>query len=256
MHASSFAPLTASTPSTEDLRARSCDRPPNYATVALRSRARAWEVWMMSAVRVVLTLAVTLSVGCPLVSTKTSSTMPGGGGPQPTATNDAVAPSGTGPITVPNLIGKTKAEAIALVKAAGFQHEVESSRPIACVDAPEEPGRINCQDPEPGKVVARYTMIQVNVYEEHRMAGIIARREIEALHGMTPDQAKARLKQLGHTGEVIVHTVMNAGGGDGFDPKCGDNKVCSTSGDGGIGLDHRITLYINPVLTIAPPPED
>ncbi len=84
--------------------------------------------------------------------------------------------------------------------------------------------------------------------------GAIVRSQLEALHGMTPDQAKAQLLKYGHDGKVSLGVVTDYGGGQTFQQACGVNKVCETSGGPGISLHDDITLYLNPVLTIAPPP--
>lgn len=86
------------------------------------------------------------------------------------------------------------------------------------------------------------------------MHGSIVRSQLETLHGMTPDQAKAQLKKLGHDGEVKLGVVTDSGGGQTFIQACGVNKVCETSGGSGISVHDDITLYLNPTLTIAPPP--
>ncbi len=196
-------------------------------------------------------IAAVALAGCPLVQTSSSSTMPGGG---PSAMSNGQSQSaGGGQLTVPDLVGKTPEEARAVVKAAGFSAEIESSRPVECVDAPREPGRINCQDPEAGKLVARYTMIQINVYEAQRHDGRIIRDQLQSLRGMTPDQAKQQLKKWGHRGKVTVAVVSDTGGGHSFDKDCGENKVCDTS-SAGMGLEDDLILYLNPKLTIAPPP--
>jgi hypothetical protein len=82
----------------------------------------------------------------------------------------------------------------------------------------------------------------------------IVRSQLEALHGLTPDQAKAQLKKYGHDGEVRLGVVTDMGGGETFVEACGIDKVCETSGSSGISIHDDITLYLNPVLTIAPPP--
>ena len=84
--------------------------------------------------------------------------------------------------------------------------------------------------------------------------GAIVRSQLETLRGMTPDEARAQLKRLGHDGKVSLGEVTNAGGGHAFIESCGVNKVCDTSGGSGIGVHDDITLYLNPTLTIAPPP--
>jgi len=104
-----------------------------------------------------------------------------------------------------------------------------TSAPVAAAEAPEPPG-------------------------EHVISGAIVRRQLETLHGLTPDQARQQLKKLGHDGNVSIGEVTDSGGGHTYIKACGDNKVCYTSGESGIGLHDDLTLFINPTLKIAPPP--
>jgi beta-lactam-binding protein with PASTA domain len=157
-------------------------------------------------------------------------------------------------ITVPNLIGKTPEQARALVKAAGFNSEPEANHILECVDAAHDEGLINCQDPDAGAVVERYAMIKIHVYREQVIHGAIVRRQLEALRGLTPDEAKQQLKKLGHDAKINVGVVTDSGGGQTYIKACGQNKVCYTSGESGIGMHDDITLYINPTLKIAAPP--
>jgi hypothetical protein len=157
-------------------------------------------------------------------------------------------------ITVPNLIGKTPEQARALVKAAGFNSEPESNHILECVDAARDEGLINCQDPDAGAVVERYSMIKIHVYREHVIAGAIVRRQLESLRGLSPDEAKQRLKKLGHDGKVSIGDVTTSGGSHAYIKECGQNKVCYTNGESGIGVHDDLVLYINPTLTIAAPP--
>jgi len=211
-------------------------------------------------IRAVLAAAFAIALGgCPL-GTSTTTTLTGGATATVAPGASAAAPSsgspsgGTARAMVPNLIGKTPDEARALVKAAGFTGEPEATRPLECEGAPREPGLINCQDPEAGQVVERYRMIAISVYREQVIQGAIVRRQLETLHGLTPDQAKQQLKKLGHDGQVSIGEVTDSGGGHTYLKACGDNKVCYTSGESGIGVHDDITLYINPTLKIAPPP--
>jgi hypothetical protein len=157
-------------------------------------------------------------------------------------------------ITVPNLIGKTPEQARSLVKAAGFNSEPEANHILECVDAARDEGLINCQDPEAGAVVERYSMIKIHVYREQVITGAIVRRQLESLHGLTPDEAKQQLKKLGHDAKVSVGVVTDSGGGQTYIKACGQNKVCYTSGESGFGIHDDVTLYINPTLKIAAPP--
>jgi hypothetical protein len=216
----------------------------------------------MTRVNASSTLAVLAAIalgGCPL-GTSTTTTLTGGATATVGPAASAGAPSsnsptgGTPKAMVPNLIGKTPDEARALVKAAGFTGEPESTHPLECEGAPREPGLINCQDPEAGQVVERYRMIAISVYREQVIQGAIVRRQLETLHGLTPDQAKQQLKKLGHDGQVSIGEVTDSGGGHSYLKACGQNKVCYTSGESGIGVHDDITLYINPALKIAAPP--
>jgi hypothetical protein len=201
-----------------------------------------------------LALVALILAACPLQQ-QSSSTMPSSSASGPSGAG-ATGPTGDagggdGQRTVPNVIGKTPDEAREIVRAAGFEG-VESTRPVSCDDAPDEPGRINCQDPEPGKVVARYVnVIQINVAQSKHRAGIIMRDQLEAMVGLTVDQVKAQLKALGHDGKVIVEEGHS---GNLYDKECGD-KVCEVSGGAGIGLHDQVHIIINPKLTIAPPPD-
>src|SRR5262249_10308908 len=156
--------------------------------------------------------------GCPL-GTSTTATLAGGAsatvGPaaSPGAPSSASPAGGTARAMVPNLIGKTPEEARALVKAAGFTAEPEATRPLECERAPPEPGLINCQDPDAGQLVERYRMIAIAVYREQVIQGAIVRRQLETLHGLTPDQAKQQLRKLGHDGQVSLGEVTDSGGG-------------------------------------------
>jgi hypothetical protein len=79
---------------------------------------------------------------------------------------------------------------------------------------------------------------------------MITREQQRSLLGMTPDQAKQRLKELGHTGSVqVVHD-------DRFVPNCGSNKVCDVNPGADMPLDDDITVTINPETHIAAPADE
>jgi PASTA domain len=223
--------------------------------------------------RATIALATVALAGCPLGATTTLTTTttrsatasagagassgdrPGAGATASSADRPGTGASGSPRLVVPNLIGKTRDEARALVKAAGFAGEPEDTRPLECVDAARDPGKINCQDPDAGQVVERYRMITIRVYQPTVIKGAIVRSQLLTLRGLTPDDAKVQLRKLGHDGEVRIGTVTDYGGGKTFDKDCGVNKVCYTSGESGIGIHDAVTLFINPVLKVAAPPE-
>jgi hypothetical protein len=72
--------------------------------------------------------------------------------------------------------------------------------------------------------------------------------KLVALRGMTVEQAKQWLRQLGFEGTVNVY---NHGA---FMEGCTTDKVCFTQPSDGLELNGNIDLYMNAKLTIAPPP--
>jgi len=197
-------------------------------------------------------LTVLALAACPLQKSGGTTTIgPGnssnsGGGGTPGVSSD-------GMVTVPDLMGKTEAEAIAMVQAAGFKSAAEIS-PIACHDSPPtEIGRIDCQDPSPGASVRAYTMVKFNVKRSDRIANMVLRRDFEQMPGMTVEQATKLAKSVGHDGPVRVETLRD------FMQGCKENTVCKGSderhGQSGMSIHDPLILWVNPTLTIAPPPD-
>lgn len=194
-------------------------------------------------------VAVLALAGCPMQksggSTMVGGPGGGGGGSNPTVSGDAM-------VTMPDLMGKNELQAVEAVRAAGFKHEAERS-PIAC-NGPEQPvGTVDCQDPEPGKVVQAYTLVKINVKEGSRLTGFFLREHFDKLKGMPIEQAKAQAKKDGHRGEIRVKEE------DRFIDGCKENTVCSASAENGSqsGMDSKdpLLLLTNKTLSIAPPPD-
>lgn len=173
------------------------------------------------------------------------STSPSGGGGGDHVGSDAV-------ITMPDLMGKTREEAVALVRAAGFKHEAET-KPIACNGPEQEVGKVDCQDPEPGKSVRAYTIVVFNVKEGSRLTGMFLRRHFDSLKGMPVEAAKAQAKRDGHSGEIRVKEVSE------FIAGCKEKTVCNATDERGgqSGMDSKdaLILHTNKTLSIAPPPD-
>jgi PASTA domain len=164
----------------------------------------------------------------------------------------AVAPTGGGLVTMPDLVGMSPDQAAAQVQAAGFRQPPESSRPLECEPAPVVPeGRIACQDPAAGAQVQPYVLVQYRTYQPTRIAGAIVRAQLESLRGLPIDAARARARQLGHDGPVVVKPR------DRFLAGCGDGTVCAASAENGaedgLGVHDVLVLWVNPGLAIAPP---
>jgi hypothetical protein len=85
-------------------------------------------------------------------------------------------------------------------------------------------------------------------YSPSYLPRVIPHDKLLALRGMTVEQVKQRLKQLGFAGTVNVY---NHGA---FMEGCTDDKVCFTQPSDGLELNGNIDLYLNAKLTIAPPP--
>jgi hypothetical protein len=73
--------------------------------------------------------------------------------------------------------------------------------------------------------------------------------ELQALRGLTVDEARRRLVTLGHKGQVSVREVLR------FDSTCGFDRVCETNRDGGCSADEDLELHLNPKQNISEPPE-
>ncbi len=198
-------------------------------------------------------VAVLALAACPLQKSG-SSTMPGGSGGAPTGGGGGetanVSPDAM--ITMPDLNGKTRDEAMASVRAAGFKHEAEVS-PIACNGPEQEVGKVDCQDPDPGKSVKAYTLVRFNVKEGSRLTGMFLRRHFDALKGMPIEAAKAQAKKDGHAGEIRVKEL------DDFRNGCKDKTVCEATdergGQSGMNSKDALILHTNKTLSIAPPPD-
>lgn len=72
----------------------------------------------------------------------------------------------------------------------------------------------------------------------------IPRRELEALKGRTVDDARQRLVELGHPGEIRVRVL------GGFRNGCGQGNVCDWEYGGS-----AMILWTNPRAAVMAPPE-
>lgn len=73
-------------------------------------------------------------------------------------------------------------------------------------------------------------------------------RQLGDLRGRTLDEARQRLKQLGHDGPVSVAVE------DRYAAGCGRDRVCDWRLHGARTIHDEITLWINPRLEIPAPP--
>ena len=202
-------------------------------------------------------IAILALAGCPLQKSGGTTTLGGPGGGTSSGGGGGgggdQANSPDGMITMPNLVGKTRDEAMAMVKAAGFKHEAEV-QPIACSGPDQEVGKVDCQDPDAGKSVKAYTLVRFNVKEGERLTGMFLRRHFDKLKGMPVEQAKAQAKKDGHSGEIRVKEL------DSYRDGCKQNTVCEATDERGgqSGMDSKDALLLHtnkPPIKIAPPPD-
>lgn len=144
---------------------------------------------------------------------------------------------------MPNVIGKTPDEARALVKATGFTSDVEINPGILCDrglgDPPPKEGRINCQTPDPGKLASRYAMIQISVATRDQDAERLLPVDLKTVIGLTVEEARQRLKELGHVGNVKVRIVDEVKG-------CSaDGRVCDYGPTATMTKHDEIQLILN-----------
>ena len=189
---------------------------------------------------------------CPMQQSG-GSTMVGGPGGSTGGGGDNANVSPNAMITMPDLNGRTRDEAIAMVRAAGFKHEAEV-QPIACNGPEQEVGKVDCQDPDPGKSVQAYTLVRFNVKEGNRLAaGNVLRSDFEKMQGMTVADAKGYAKTIGHTGELQVKELTD------FQTGCKDGTVCKAAhafgSQSGMSKTDIMILWTNKTLSIAPPPD-
>ena len=178
------------------------------------------------------TVALVLLAGCGLIKTSGSSTTPSGGSTS-SGGDVAPAPSGggaSGMVTMPNIVGKTEAEANAMLAAAGFKSNLEHSRPVDCDNGPKVEGKIDCQSPDAGSQTEPYTLVQVKIYAPEHFVGVLVRRQLKPLIGMTVDAGKAELARLGYHAKIQIDHPMQ------FIDKCGLGKICEIEPEDGLSL--------------------
>jgi hypothetical protein len=108
---------------------------------------------------------------------------------------------------MPNVLGKTEDEAVALFEAAGLSHVRGGPSNDDCdgAEGARVEGKIYCQKPKPGASVDRYTSVEFDVYEAPKPEpGWLSSEQLASLRGLTVAQAQQELKRMGHDGVVEV----------------------------------------------------
>jgi beta-lactam-binding protein with PASTA domain len=181
-----------------------------------------------------------LLAGCPMVKSG-SSTTPGGGGGGGGETAGGGGGGGDGKLAMPSVMGKTEAEARQIVAAAGMSGDVEvNSHALECENAAHDEGKINCQEPEPGRTVDKHSIINVSVYHKQTHEGRYIREDTEPLIGLSLDQVKKRLAQLGFKGQIDVKEMKEVT----ETVNCKYDTVC-TIYPMEFQTDSQITIHVN-----------
>jgi hypothetical protein len=84
--------------------------------------------------------------------------------------------------------------------------------------------------------------------QDEELTKRITKEQLATLVGLSLDQARERLKELGHTGSVRVTRLVEE------DRKCPREAVCMVQPFGGVPSIREVTLYLNGEFKIAPPP--
>lgn len=160
--------------------------------------------------------------GCPVAtSTMGGSTM---GTPARASGADT-----SGTITVPDLFGMTRDEALAALQRAGFQGNVSDDSSL-CGSIVEgrvvERGQVCHQHPPAGRVQGARLPLSIRVQTENPWAGHLGKptewRLMPKLAGMSLEQARARMQQVGFTRDDRISIVWVD------EPGCRPLTVCRT----------------------------
>jgi serine/threonine-protein kinase len=92
-------------------------------------------------------------------------------------------------VTVPNVVGDKRAQAISEIEDAGL--EVGTITPVAAADETQEPGTVVEQDPAAGDEVERGTAVDLTIVESPALV------PIPDLEGSSVEEAEAALLELG-----------------------------------------------------------
>lgn len=144
-----------------------------------------------------------------------------------------------GRLKLPDLRGKTVAEANALLKQAGFLFDVSARPDGDCdgSDAKRGNDKIRCQDPGAGTLADKHVLVRVGVQHDFDESDMIRANELAALIGLTLDQAKQKLHALGHRGDLEVEPYVDG-------QPCKPGVVCKVMPEATIYKDGQIVLFV------------
>jgi len=172
------------------------------------------------------------TLGCPLQTS--SSTTPTAGSPSSSSADRASGASDGHAVTVPDVRGKTKAEAEAAVSAAGIRGGVQIGNDQGSYDPAT--ATVCTQNPGGGQQTSSTLFVAIRFCVAD--APVVDKRP--ALVGVSVDEATRRVKDAGFTGTIEVLTLSE------YDATCKADTVCMfTPNHWELNQDRRMTLYIN-----------
>lgn len=174
-----------------------------------------------------------------------------------TDTGTGTSPSRSGQITVPNLFGLSRAQAIAALRSAGHGGDVTEDKNL-CGSVVEgrviELGYVCYQSPPAGRVQPARLPISIQVQIEnprHGNAGKVNEwRLLPNLVGVPLEQARARLKQAGFVRDDLVRVAWVD------EPGCQPLTVCRTQpawGRASVNSDQVLIVARDPSATPGAP---
>jgi beta-lactam-binding protein with PASTA domain len=142
---------------------------------------------------------------------------------------------------VPNLVGKSLAEANQMMKAAGFIGEAEDHQ-IGCDDGTPnvDDGLIKCQDPAPGTFLDKHRLVLVNVVHGGHKKGFIVASQIRSLIDQPIAKVKDALKDMGFVGTLEMKEADDDHNAD----SCQRGTVCAIEPHDNVDVHGTLALYI------------
>lgn len=196
------------------------------------------------------TLAILLA--CSACGVVPTSTVGGGSTPAMARSAPASPPPDYDPsaeVAMPNVIGKTLAEATQILRAAGFRDPPREDGSAVCYDVDVPPETISCQDRAPGTSVRTFHELAVRIHHAPSPGTGITTRDLGTLMGMTVADAKLALARMGFEGVIEVGPTAAFVTGCKLDTICGFEPQTTFAHDSG----RLLKLYVNPRTSFSTP---
>ena len=150
---------------------------------------------------------------------------------------------------MPNVVGKTLAEATQILRAAGFHDPPREDGSAICYDVDVPPETISCQDRAAGTSVRTFHELAVRVQHAPRHGTGLTTEDLGTLMGMSVADAKLALARMGFEGVIEVGTTAAFVSGCKLDTICGFEPQATFAHDPG----RLLKLYVNPRASFSTP---